>query len=69
VLDREAVAGGIATLAEAASFQPGDRVKTLKGSLHGVVRKILPDGRIVWRPDGNATELTALPESLLRLRK
>jgi len=69
VLDREAVAGGIVSLAEAADFQPGDRVKTLKGSLQGVVRKILPDGRIVWQPDDNKIELTALTESLLRLRK
>jgi len=56
-------------LAEAANFQPGDRVKTLKGSLSGVVRKILPDGRIVWQPDDNEAELTALPESLLRRKK
>jgi len=69
VLDREAVAGGITSLADAAEFQTGDRVKTLKGSLQGVVREILPDGRIVWQPDGSATQLTALPESLLRLRK
>jgi hypothetical protein len=69
VLNREMVANGIMSLVEAADFQPGDRVKTLKGSLQGVVQKILSDGRIVWRPDGNKTELTALPESLLRLRK
>ena len=66
VLNRESVASGIVALAEAANFQPGDRVKTLKGSLQGTVRKILSDGRIVWLPDGNQTELTALPESLLR---
>jgi hypothetical protein len=69
VLDREPVVQGITTLAEAANFQPGDRVKTLKASLHGVVRKILPDGRIVWRPDGNTADLTALPESLLRQKR
>jgi len=69
VLDRESLVSGVAALAEAAGIQPGDRVKTLKGSLQGVVRKILSDGRIVWRPDENKTELTALPESLLRLRK
>ena len=69
VLNREMVANGFMSLVEAANFQPGDRVKTLKGSLQGVVQKILSDGRIVWRPDGNKTELTALPESLLRLRK
>ena len=69
VLAREPVAQGIVALAEAANFNPGDRVKTLKGSLSGVVRKILPDGRIVWQPDDNKAELTALPESLLRRKK
>ena len=69
VLDREPVTEGIIALAEAANFKPGDRVKTLKGSLHGVIRKILPDGRIVWRADGHEAELTALPESLLLQRK
>ncbi len=69
VMDRKPVTEGIVALAEAASFKPGDRVKTLKGSLHGVVCKILDDGRIVWRPDGHDTELIALPESLLRRKK
>ena len=57
---------GINSLIISADFEPGDRVKTLKGSLHGVVRKILADGRIAWRPDDQDAELTALPESLLR---
>lgn len=69
VLDRGPVIQGITALAEAADFKPGDRVKTLKGSLHGVVCKILSDGRVAWRPDGQDTELMALPESLLRLKK
>lgn len=69
VLDREPVIDGIISLAESAEFKPGDRVRTLKGSLCGRVCKALPDGRVVWRPDGNKTELTALPESLLRLKK
>jgi hypothetical protein len=29
---------------------------------------VLPDGRVVWRAD-TGTELTALPESLVRERK
>jgi hypothetical protein len=57
---------GLDALAQAADYQPGDRVRTLKGSLRGVVRQILPDGRVVWLPDGNETELMALPESLLK---
>jgi len=69
VLDREPVVQGIIALAETADFKPGDRVKTLKGSLQGVIRDILPDGRVAWRPDGHKTELIALPESLLRPEK
>lgn len=69
VLDREPLVDGIASLAESAEFKPDDRVKTLKGSLRGTVRKVLSDGRVVWQPDENKTELIALPESLLRLKK
>ena len=53
-------------LCAAASFQPGDRVKTLRGSSRGVILRALPDGRVVWQPDGSQSELMALPESLLR---
>lgn len=69
VLDREPVVQGIVALAEAADFKPGDRVKTLKGSLHGVVCKVLPDGRIEWQPDDSDATLVALPESLLRQKR
>jgi hypothetical protein len=65
VLDRAAMVSGISSLIEGADFKPGDRVKTLKGSLHGVVRKVLPDGRIEWQPDDSDAKLIALPESLL----
>jgi hypothetical protein len=64
VLDREAMAAIVEELCRAADFKPGDRVKTLRGSLHGVVVRVLDDGRIVWRHDGGAMELIALPESL-----
>lgn len=66
VLDREAMVSGLDALAQAADFKPGDRVRTMKGSLRGVVKTILPDGRVVWLPDGNETELLGLPESLLK---
>jgi hypothetical protein len=56
----------IESLSESADWQAGDRVKTLRGSLHGVIVKILADGRVIWKPDGTAGELTALPESLCR---
>src|SRR2546426_6413223 len=35
VLDREAMVEIVESLCEAASFQPGDRVKTFRGALHG----------------------------------
>lgn len=64
VLDREAMVQIIETLCQAADWKPGDRVQTLRGSLHGVIVRLLEDERVVWRPDGTESELTALPESL-----
>ncbi len=64
VLPWEAMAEIIDSLAHATDWKPGDRVKTLRGTTRGVILKLLEDGRIVWRPDGSRTELTALPESL-----
>ncbi|HAO80473.1 MAG TPA: hypothetical protein DCQ92_16190 [Verrucomicrobia subdivision 3 bacterium] len=66
VLDRESMVGIVESLCATAEFKTGDRVKTLRGSTSGVILKILGDGRIVWQPDGTKSELTALPESLLR---
>jgi hypothetical protein len=66
VLDLESLTKMVESFCESADFKPGDRVKTLRGSISGVILKILGDGRIVWRPDGTKSELTALPESLLR---
>jgi hypothetical protein len=63
--DRDTVLGTLGELCEVVAFQVGDRVRTLKGTRHGVIRKVLPDGRLVWRPDGGGAELIALPESLL----
>ncbi len=54
------------SLSQTADWKPGDRVKTLRGSLHGRIVRILQDGRVVWKPDGTGSELTALPESLCR---
>ena len=58
VLDRDAMITGLDALAQAVEFQPGDRLRTLKGSLRGIVIRILPDGRVAW-----------LPERLLKERK
>jgi hypothetical protein len=66
VLDRESMTQILEELCEAASFQPGDRVKTLRGSTRGVIIRLLPDGRVAWQPDGSHSELVALPESLLK---
>lgn len=65
VLDRESMIEIVESLWKSADFKPGDRVKTLRGSARGVIARILPDGRIAWRPDGSQVELMALPESLL----
>lgn len=64
VLPRDAMAAIIESLCRVAALQPGDRVRTLKGTLRGVITRILDDGRVAWRPDGAASELIALPEAL-----
>jgi hypothetical protein len=64
VLDREAMVGMIEGLCRRAELKAGMRVQTLRGSLSGVVVRVLEDGRVSWRPDGAGGELIALPESL-----
>ncbi len=66
VLDRERMVEIVEGLCESAELKAGDRVKTLRGTTHGVIVRVLEDGRVEWRPEGSASELTALPESLLR---
>jgi hypothetical protein len=68
VLDYQSMESGLTALAELADFHAGDRVKTLRGSMHGTIVRVLEDGRVVWRAD-SGTELTALPESLVREQK
>ena len=68
VLDRTSMESGLSVLSELAKFNPGDRVKTLRGSMSGTILRILPDGRVVWRADTGA-ELKGLPESLVRKPK
>ena len=65
VLDREAMASIIEALCRSAAFMVGDRVKTMRGSLRGVIVRVLEDGRVAVRADGSASELLCLPESLL----
>ena len=68
VLDHESMARMVEELCASADLQPGDRVKTLRGSMSGTILRLLPDGRVVWRADSGA-ELMALPEALLREKK
>jgi len=64
VLDREAMIAIVEGLWRRAQLASGDRVKTLRGSLRGVIVRMLEDGRVSWRPEGRTSELIALPESL-----
>jgi transcription elongation factor len=57
----------VESLCESASFQPGDRVQTLRGSTSGTIVRILEDGRIAWRPDGSGLDLIDPPEGLRKL--
>lgn len=59
----------VESLSQSAELQVGDRVKTLRGSASGVIVRLLDDGRVMWRPDGSDSELMALPESLLPLKR
>ena len=65
VLDREAMVAMVEELCRSASLGAGDRVKTMRGSLRGVIVRVQEDGRVAVRADGSASELLCLPESLL----
>jgi hypothetical protein len=64
VLEENLMIDAVNTLSETADWKPGNRVKTLRGSLQGKILRILEDGRIVWQPSGTSSELITLPESL-----
>ena len=64
VLDSDSMRATIDSLWQSASFQPGDKVKTLKGTLHGVIVEILDDGRVKWRAETGSLFI-GLPESLV----
>ncbi len=66
VLGREEMVSLVDDLSRSADLTAGTRVKTLKGSLRGVIVRVLEDGRVSWRPDGGVGELLCLPESLTR---
>ncbi|HXB58435.1 MAG TPA: hypothetical protein VNU95_02670 [Candidatus Acidoferrales bacterium] len=69
VLPWESMVEIVESLSATADWKPGDRVKTLRGSLHGKILRVLKDGKIVWQPDNTTSELTALPESLFADKK
>jgi hypothetical protein len=64
VLEEQLMMQVLESLTEPVAWKPGDRVRTLRGSLHGVVVKIFDDGRVIWRPDGTENELTAMADNL-----
>jgi hypothetical protein len=66
VLDQDSMTAIISSCTRAAQFGAGDRVRTLRGTLRGVIVRVLDDGRLAWRPDGHAADLIALPESLVQ---
>lgn len=53
-------------LCRVADLLPGVRVRTLRGSLRGVITRVLEDGRVAVRADGATGEMISLPENLLR---
>ncbi len=65
VLDRETVEAAFREIAKVAELTLGCRVKTLRGSLHGVITRVLEDGRVCVRADEAAGEMISLPENLL----
>ena len=65
VLDRDAMVAGVEELCRTAVLVPGTRVKSMCGSMRGVITRVLDDGRVAVRPDGSASEMISLPENLL----
>jgi len=64
VLDEQLMIVAFESLSKTANWKLGDRVRTLRGSLHGVIVRVCDDGRVVWKPDGTQSELTAMPDNL-----
>jgi hypothetical protein len=65
VLDRAAMVQIIEALCRAADLLAGTRVRTLRGSVRGVITRVLEDGRVAVRADGAAGEMISLPENLM----
>ncbi|HEX3987841.1 MAG TPA: hypothetical protein VHZ30_00335 [Verrucomicrobiae bacterium] len=69
VLREEMMIDVVNALSETSEWKPGDRVKTLRGTLRGKIVRVMKDGRVVWKPDRASNELIALPETLTRDEK
>ncbi len=65
VLDREAMTAIVDAVCRSAALGVGDRVRTMRGSLGGVITRVLEDGRVAIRPDGSSSEMISLPENVL----
>ncbi len=65
VLDREPMVQIIDELCRVSNLVPGTRVKSLRGSLRGIITRVLDDGRVAVRADGSTSEMISLPENLL----
>lgn len=65
VLDQESMVGIIEGLCHADEFGPGQKVRSIRGSIHGTITRILEDGRVAVRLDEGGVEILALPENLL----
>jgi hypothetical protein len=65
VLDWGAFAEIVEGMIASGDFQPGMKVRTVRGSTRGTILRILNDGRVVWLPEGASMELIGMPDSLL----
>jgi len=65
-MDKAAMQNVLESMVQNESFAIGDRVQSLKGSLHGSVKTILPDGRLVVKVDGSSSTVTGLPDTFSR---
>ncbi len=65
VLDRDATVALVEALSRTPTFEVGDRVRTIKGSLRGKVIAVLDGGRTRWRADSGVVFVGTV-DSLLR---
>jgi hypothetical protein len=66
LMERSAMVEIVETMWRPICPEPGDRVRTIRGSLVGTVLGIGLDGRIHWQPDCASVRVMTLPELLLR---